>query len=156
MPRSSHAADSPTFDLETAPGHLIRRAQQWAVLQFGLFCGEYDLTPIQFAALSALSDTPGIDQSRLAQRLALDAATVGSVLSRMESKGWIYRQADAMDKRRKSLTLSVAGQAHLALATPAAIAAQAAMTQGLLPKEQAELLRLMGKLVAVAQKPVAT
>jgi DNA-binding MarR family transcriptional regulator len=155
MSPSAYAEAPPTFDLNNAPGHLIRRAQQWAVLQFGLFCGEFDLTPIQFAALRALADTPAMNQTSLAQRLALDAATVGSVLLRMENKGWIYRQPDHMDKRGKHLTLSAAGQAHLALATPAAIAAQAAIMQGLLPSEQTELLRLMRKLTSTAQIPEA-
>ena len=63
----------------------------------------FDTTPVQFAILNALIDEPGEDQITLSARVAFDPATLGSVIGRLERKGWIRREADAADKRRKLL-----------------------------------------------------
>ena len=43
-------------DLHAMPGHLIRRAQQIAVAIFMEECAEFDLTPVQYAALVAIRE----------------------------------------------------------------------------------------------------
>jgi hypothetical protein len=71
-----------SFDFAKAPGHLVRRAQQIAVALFMAELAAEDVTPVQFAILNAVMDTPGIDQITLAGRVAFDAATSGSVIGR--------------------------------------------------------------------------
>jgi DNA-binding MarR family transcriptional regulator len=39
-------------------------------------------------------DMPGEDQVTLAARVAFDAATSGSVIGRLEARGWIRRELD--------------------------------------------------------------
>ncbi|NTV85782.1 MAG: winged helix-turn-helix transcriptional regulator, partial [Burkholderiaceae bacterium] len=78
-----------SFDFEHAPGHLIRRAHQLAVAIFMDETADFEITPVQFAILNALIDTPGEDQVTLAGRVAFDAATSGSVIGRLELRGWI-------------------------------------------------------------------
>ena len=75
------------FVLEQAPGYLIRRAHQISVAVFAEYTVCFDATPMQFAVLSVLSDAPGVDQITLAQRAAFDAATIGSVVGRLITKG---------------------------------------------------------------------
>ena len=99
-----------SFDFTNAPGHLIRRAHQVSVAHFASELADYDVTAVQFAMLNALIDTPGIDQITLAQRVVFDAATSGSVISRLEAKGWVRREADAVDKRRKLLCVTAEGK----------------------------------------------
>jgi DNA-binding MarR family transcriptional regulator len=99
-----------SFDFQQAPGHLIRRAHQVAVAVFMEETGEHDVTPVQFAILNALMDDPGEDQVTLAGRVAFDAATFGSVISRLEAKGWVRREPDAVDRRRKLLVGDGAGE----------------------------------------------
>jgi len=48
-------------DLYSKPGHLIRRAQQIAVAIFMEECANFDLTPVQYAALVAIRENPGTD-----------------------------------------------------------------------------------------------
>ena len=84
---------SQSFDFAHAPGHLIRRAQQIAVAVFAEHLAAFDVTPVQFAILNALMDAPGTDQVSLATRVAFDAATFGSVIGRLETKGWVRREA---------------------------------------------------------------
>ena len=100
---------SNRFIFEQAPGHLIRRAHQISVAVFADEVGAHAVTPVQFAILNLLLGQPGIDQITLAQGVAFDAATIGSVIGRLEKKGWLRRQPDVADRRRKLLWLTPEG-----------------------------------------------
>lgn len=136
-----------TLDLEQAPGHLIRRMQQIAVAAFAREVGDVDITPVQFGLLHVLAASPGLDQITLAKRVALDAATSGSVISRLEAKGWIVRTPDTQDRRRKLLQITAAGQAVLHGITGAVARAQSQMLAPLSEDDQQQLMRLLSRLV---------
>ncbi|MBX3587127.1 MAG: winged helix-turn-helix transcriptional regulator [Ramlibacter sp.] len=137
-----------SFDFQHAPGHLIRRAHQLAVAIFMEETGEFDMTPVQFAILNALIDDPGEDQVTLAGRVAFDAATSGSVISRLEAKGLVRREADPGDRRRKLLWVTPEGES-MALRMKRAVArAQSRIVGPLDDAERAQLVQLLGKLVA--------
>lgn len=135
------------FDLNQAPGHLIRRMHQIAVAAFAREVGEAGITPVQFGLLHVLAASPGLDQITLAKRVALDAATSGSVISRLEAKGWIVRTADARDRRRKLLQITPAGEQMLAAVNAAVTRAQSLMLAPLPSTEQAQLMGLLQRLV---------
>jgi DNA-binding MarR family transcriptional regulator len=138
---------APAFDLNLAPGHLIRRAHQLAVAQFNSRCAAFDLTSVQFGALSAIALQEGIDQARLAQHLALDAVTVGSVLMRLENKQLIERRLDKMDKRRKCLHTRPTAKRLLRDVTPMAQAAQLDILSPFTAQESRQFMMLVQKLV---------
>jgi hypothetical protein len=92
-----------SFDFHHTPGHLVRRAHQRAVALFMEETAGFDVTPVQFAILHELLARPGEDQVTLASRVAFDAATSGSVIGRLEKRGWIRREPDTRDRRRKLL-----------------------------------------------------
>ena len=136
-----------SYDFEHAPGHLIRRAHQRAVAVFMEETAAFDVTPVQFAILNALIDDPGEDQVTLAARVAFDAATSGSVIGRLEAKGWVRRQPDAQDRRRKLIWVTPEGE-RVALSMKRAVArAQTRILSGLDDAERAQLVALLGKLV---------
>jgi DNA-binding MarR family transcriptional regulator len=143
---------SPSFDFVHAPGHLIRRAQQIAVSVFTEQLAAFDVTPVQFAILNALMDTPGIDQVTLAGQVAFDAATSGSVIGRLETKGWVRREADPQDRRRKMLWLTPEGERVTLEMAPQVTRVQDRILQPLAVHEQKLLLDLLSKLVN-AQTP---
>ena len=146
-PLATLARMPKSFDFEQAPGHLIRRAHQVAVAIFMEETGEHEVTPVQFAILNALMDDPGEDQVTLAAKVAFDAATFGSVIGRLEAKGWVRREPDAADRRRKLLWVTPAGQ-RAALAMKRAVArAQRRILGPLEPEERQTLVELLGKLV---------
>jgi DNA-binding MarR family transcriptional regulator len=142
MPRMSQS-----FDFAHAPGHLIRRAQQIAVSVFAERMSSFGVTPVQFAVLNALMDTPGIDQVTLSGRVAFDAATSGSVIGRLESKGWIRREADAKDRRRKLLWLTRQGERATLKMKPEVTLVQNQILDPLDADEQKRLMELLLKLV---------
>jgi DNA-binding MarR family transcriptional regulator len=137
-----------SFDLAAAPGHLIRRAHQISVALFNAHLAAADVTPVQFAILNALQDTPGVDQITLAKRVAFDPATSGSVIGRLESKGWVARRADEVDRRRKLLVLTQEGLQALGGMQAAVAAVQAEILSPLAPPEQVQLVQLLCQLVA--------
>ena len=136
-----------SFDLATAPGHLIRRSHQISVAVFNTHLAAADVTPVQFAILNALSDTPGVDQITLAKRVAFDPATSGSVIGRLESKGWVDRCADPVDRRRKLLVLTPEGLQALSGMQSSVAQVQAEILSPLTPQEQGQFMRLLSRLV---------
>ena len=113
--------ESPTtpnplsLDLYDQPGHLIRRAQQIAALLFREVLGP-DVTPVQYAILRMLQESPGIDQVTLARLVALDNSTTADIAARLESKGWIHREL--LPRRQRRLSLTTEGEAMLAAFVP--------------------------------------
>ena len=136
------------FDFAQAPGHLIRRAQQIAVAEFVRATADHDVTPVQFAFMNAMMDTPGVDQITLANRIAFDAATSGSVIGRLEAKGWVRREADAHDRRRKLLYVTPEGASALKRMNAAVQRAQEKILAPLAPEDQDTFMHLLAQLVA--------
>ena len=137
-----------SFNFQNAPGYLIRRAQQLAVAIFMEETAGFDVTPVQFAILNALMDDPGEDQITLSSRVAFDQATFGSVIARLEAKGWVQRQADPADKRRKLLWLTGEGEKTALQMKRAVALAQLRILAPLEVAERAQLHELLSKLVA--------
>ena len=109
---------------------------------------EHDVTPVQFALMNAMLDTPGLDQITLANRVAFDAATSGSVIGRLEAKGWVRREADAQDRRRKLLFITPDGALALQAMTKAVARAQRNILAPLPPADQITFMRLLADMVA--------
>ena len=131
----------------TAPGYLFRRMQQIAVALFVEECKEYDLTPVQYAAMVAIHTHPGIDATRLSAVIAFDRSTLGSVLERLQTKSLIERRPAPEDKRVKLLYLTKSGVALLRDIKPSVERAQARMLQPLDPADRKRLLALLTQLV---------
>lgn len=139
------------FDFSQDPGHLIRRAHQIAVALFMDETAAFDVTPVQFAILNALMDQSGEDQVTVSGRVAFDPATAGSVICRLEAKGWIRREASPDDKRCKLLWITPPGeQAVLQMRRPVRQAQQRILAP-LDAAEQAQLAALLRKLIAGQQ-----
>ncbi|MDO9405943.1 MAG: MarR family winged helix-turn-helix transcriptional regulator [Polaromonas sp.] len=137
-----------SFDFRKAPGHLIRRAHQLSVAIFLDEMSEHGVTPVQFAILHALMDDPGEDQITLSGRVAFDPATFGSVIGRLETKGWVRREADPADRRRKLLWTTPAGEQVALQMKRAASKAQQRILAPLDEAERRQLTSLLARLVA--------
>jgi DNA-binding MarR family transcriptional regulator len=140
MPRS--------FDFAKAPGHLIRRAQQIAVAEFVRALADDGITPVQFALLNAVIDAPGVDQITLAKTVAFDPATSGSVIGRLEAKGWLRREADAQDRRRKLLWVTPQGAQAVAQMSSVVAQVQKNILAPLPASDQVQFMDLLARLVA--------
>lgn len=140
-----------SFEFQHAPGHLIRRAHQLAVAIFMEETAGFDVTPVQFAILNALIDDPGEDQVTLAAKVAFDAATFGSVIGRLEAKGWVRREPDTADRRRKLLWITPEGEAAARQMKRAVSKVQSRIVGPLEAAEREQLLVLLDKLVTALE-----
>lgn len=136
-----------SFDFRHAPGHLIRRAHQVSWALFMQETAGFDVTPVQFSILNALLEDPGEDQVTLARKVAFDPATFGSVIARLEGRGWVRREADAEDRRRKLLWVTDAGAEVAQKMKRAVHRVQQRILEPLSASEGEQLVRLLDRLV---------
>jgi DNA-binding MarR family transcriptional regulator len=129
----------------TSPG--IRRLHQIAVAIFLQETEAHGVTPVQYAALQTVDDTPDIDQRTLAGTIGLDTSTIASVLDRLELRGLLSRSASPDDKRVRRLTLTDAGRTLLGVLVPGMLCAQQRMLAPLPEAERAEFMRMLDVLV---------
>lgn len=114
-------------ELENYPGYHIRRLQQIAVAVFMEETSAWGVTPVQYAALSAVLRKPHVDQRTLARLIGFDASTIGSVIDRLEARGLIARISNPNDRRVRLLEVTAEGQRLLLEAEPAVLKAQERM-----------------------------
>ncbi len=135
--------------LHDMPGHLIRRAQQISTALFAEECAGFDLTAVQYAALVAIRAHPEVDATRLSQLIAFDRSTIGSVLDRLQAKGWVLRTPSPTDRRVKLLRITLEGERLLRQVEPAVRRVQQRLLEPLPAADRATLLRLLGQLAEI-------
>ena len=135
-----------SLDLYEQPGHLIRRAHQIAVSMFHEELGS-DVTPVQYAILRMLQETPGIDQVTLALKVGLDNSTAADIARRLEAKGWIVREM--LPRRQRKLALTAEGTQVLSHFVTGVHQMREKMLVSLEAEEQLELIRLLQKFVHI-------
>jgi DNA-binding MarR family transcriptional regulator len=140
-------AHTTTLDLETLPGHYIRRLQQIAVAVFLHETEQHGLTPVQYSALQGIENSSGVDQKTLASMIGFDTSTTAGVIDRLESRGLVLRNASPKDKRVRLLTLTGEGRALLAAVIPSMLRAQDRMLAPLPKGDRAKFMRMLRVLV---------
>jgi DNA-binding MarR family transcriptional regulator len=138
-----------SFKFSQAPGYLIRRAHQTSMAIFAEELAAYEVTALQFAIMQTLVDEPGADQITVAGRVALDAATSGSVIMRLEERGWLRREASPTDKRRKLLWLTAEGEkAAMEMKKPAK-KVQQRLLSALTDEEQLQFVAMLKRISGI-------
>jgi DNA-binding MarR family transcriptional regulator len=145
MPQGTRLPKSPLDELYRRPGFMIRRAHQIAVSLFLEETGKLGITNRQYGILLVLKQRPGIDQITVAKLLGLDRSTTGMVLTALERDGLVGRAVDAKDRRKRTLTLTPAGERMLARLAEPARRAQARVLSAFTDREAEVFLRLLEK-----------
>jgi DNA-binding MarR family transcriptional regulator len=132
-------------------GHLIRRLHQQSMQTFQaqIQAAGFDLTSVQFAALNAIANDPGMDQASLASTISFDRATIGGVIDRLERKGLVTRVVRDQDRRARQLHLTAEGEHLLSACRPVVKALQTDILSLLSAKERAEFLALARKALGL-------
>lgn len=141
------------LDLYSLPGHYARRVHQAAVALFTEEVGDLKLTPVQYAALQAICNRPGIDQTTLAKAIAFDTSTINGVIDRLEARGLLERNSSPTDKRVRLITPTALGKETLQEAIPRVLASQERLMEPLTEKERKEYLRLARLLIGTEKTP---
>jgi DNA-binding MarR family transcriptional regulator len=70
---------------------------------------EYHITAPQMICLYSLQKNGAMTQSALAQDVDLGMSTVNGIIDRLETKGWIKRERDAVDRRKVFVEITESG-----------------------------------------------
>lgn len=98
------------FDLSDSPGHLLRRAQQYAFDLFSKEIGDSRLTPRQFAVLLTVQQNEGLSQTDLVKRTGIDRSTLADMISRLINRKLLSRTRTKADARANSVKITAAGK----------------------------------------------
>ena len=144
LPASS-PPQAAALELGRAPGHLVRCAQQ---THSALWHAEFgtELTSPQYAVLSILSDHPNSDQRTAGSLASLDKSNIADVVRRLELRGWLTRERDALDGRRNLLRLTGAAETALSTLSPRVAKVQDQLLGLLTDIDQDQFLTLLARV----------
>lgn len=106
------------------------------------------LSPAQFLALNELWDDDGLTQGELAQRLAVEQATMANTLARMERDRLVQRRPHPDDRRAQQVWLTQAARGLQARAIEAAVNANDPVAEALPAAERELFLSMLGRVVS--------
>ncbi len=98
------------FALQESPGHLLRRAQQYADDLYKKEVGATGPTPRQFTVLHTVGQQEGLSQTDLVRRTGIDRSTLADMIARLTKKGYIARSRTKDDARANSVSLTAQGR----------------------------------------------
>ena len=119
VPRRAAAAGSDGADgirlgvLGDYIGFHLRMAQDASFRAFARHAGMRDLKPGRFAAMTVISNNPGITQAELGRAIARDKSSVTPLIQELERRGLVKRQRSPTDRRAIALTLTATGEETL-------------------------------------------
>ncbi len=131
-------------------GHMIRRLHQVSTHIFTKRMQDagFDLTPVQFAAMDAIIQSPGIDQAGVAAAIAYDRATIGGVIDRLEQKGFVERTVSSRDRRARDVRPTDAGIKAFETILPIVSNLQNDILSGLDNEERERFIELATKAIS--------
>ncbi|QPF88106.1 MarR family transcriptional regulator [Bradyrhizobium genosp. L] len=91
--------DQPDWDLRL--GYLIHDVSRLRRMMFDRALSPLGITRSQWWVLAFISRKDGLPQTQLANELDVGKVAVGALIDRLESSGFVIRQADPVDRRVK-------------------------------------------------------
>jgi MarR family transcriptional regulator for hemolysin len=98
------------FDPDRSLGVLITDVARLLRRSFDRRLQSLGLTQAQWRALVNIARTEGLSQTALAECLEIQPITVGRLIDRMESAGWVERRSHPADRRAVQLYLTPKSQ----------------------------------------------
>ncbi len=123
------------YDLRKSPGHLLRRAQQYAHDLHATAVGADGPTPRQFEVLHVVAKNDGLSQTDLVHATGIDRSTLADMIARMLNKGLLSRARTKEDARANAVSITASGKRVLAGAMTGVAKADTGAL-GVLPKSQ--------------------
>jgi len=91
--------EQPDWDLRL--GYLIHDVSRLRRMMFDRALAPLGITRSQWWVLAFISRKDGLPQTQLANELDVGKVAVGALIDRLESSGFVIRQADPVDRRVK-------------------------------------------------------
>ena len=103
----------------STPGLLLALLGQEAMYRLRAAHTAQNLKPRQFQILGLLHDHGGLAQRELIREMGVAPSILVTLLNPLEADGLVTRERDTDDRRRHLVTLTKAGEKHLASASRA-------------------------------------
>src|SRR5260370_33819022 len=102
----------PEWDLRL--GYLIHDVSRLRRMMFDRALAPLGITRSQWWVLAFISRKDGLPQTQLANELDVGKVGVGALIDRLESSGFVLRQAGAVDRRAKRVFVTMQARGFLA------------------------------------------
>jgi len=131
------------YDLRKSPGHLLRRAQQYAHDLYSTAVGPNGPTPRQFEVLHVVANNAGLSQTDLVRATGIDRSTLADMIARMLKKGLLSRARTKEDARANAVSITASGRRVLNSAMSSVIRAESAALSVLPKSQQAAFMKAL-------------
>jgi DNA-binding MarR family transcriptional regulator len=150
--KSAYRASAASQPIDRRLPILLRRAWFGLNQAFRRSIAKSRLTPGQYTALRTLVEAGEMSQRELTGLMSSDANTIASLLSRMETLGWVKRESHELDRRANRLRVTAKGRRKFEAARPQAMELQQRVLGTLSKAEQAAFLESMEKIADACQR----
>ena len=136
------------------PAYLIRRLQMISTAIVAEEFEDEDMPVSQWAVLTIIENNPEIDQSRLAEAVAIDRTNTGRLVDQLEAKGLVERRPHDSDRRVWMLRCTPLGHKARKRLRPRALATQEKLLSCLEPAHRELFIDLMSRVVMANEEYV--
>ena len=141
-----------SYDLRKSPGHLLRRAQQYAHDLYSSAVGPTGPTPRQFEVLHVVANNAGLSQTDLVRATGIDRSTLADMIARMLKKGLLSRSRTKEDARANAVSITAAGKRVLSSAMSSVARAETAALNVLPKGQQAGFMKALSAYAEALDK----
>ncbi|NBS47786.1 MAG: MarR family transcriptional regulator [Betaproteobacteria bacterium] len=132
--------------LRTLLGYNTRRATLRIFEVFHERMRGYDLNPVEFSVLSLIGHNPGVTAGQICDELEIPAPNLAKIVSRLNQRQLIRREARAEDKRAFHLSLSTTGHKLLKQIEPVVEKLEQEASAGLTDKQREMVNALLQRI----------
>ena len=151
--RSSRLVEEPTPPpYRRVPAYLIRRLMMISTAIIAEEFEDEDMPVSEWAVLTIIENHPEIDQSRLAEVVAIDKTNSGRLVDQLEAKGLVERRPHESDRRVWLLRCTPLGHKTRKRLRPRALATQNRLLSCLGPADRELFIDLMSRIVTANEK----
>lgn len=141
-----------SYDLRKSPGHLLRRAQQYAHDLYADAVGQDGPTPRQFEVLHVVAGNAGLSQTDLVRATGIDRSTLADMIARMMKKGLLSRSRTKEDARANAVSITASGRRVLNSAMSGVARAETAALNVLPKSQQAGFMKALSAYAEALDK----
>ena len=132
------------YDFENSVGYWVCQTSHALQRAFNEELAPQGVTFRQAQVLGCLALEGKLSQTDLAERMRIEPPTLVGILDRMERDGWIRRDGDKTDRRRKFVEATAAAKPVWNKIVAAAKRVRARATRGMTAGQLSQLKKLLG------------
>ena len=143
------------YDFENSVGYWVCQASHALQRAFNDELAPQGVTFRQAQVLGCLALEGKLSQTALADRMGIEPPTLVGILDRMQRDGWIRRDGDTSDRRRKFVDATPAAKPVWSKIITAAKRVRSRATRGMTPAQLVQLKKLLALVQANLQAAAA-